>query len=207
MVMGSGGNTLKNALELSEKYKKAVKDRYESQAQQAQANQSEFQKEQDLIQQAVQAGFGISDAYSSGAEKIQRGAQKQGTAMQQMAARSLMGATPFGQAGGALLPAAAGTGIQAAMNVGALETQAAKDTTAMRASGQDAMQAAAQFAISALPGKMAQNAAMGYLKTFYEVAAGQGLEEAQNTVNAMLAGETNPQVVAQVQNMMNAANA
>ena len=114
MVMGSGGNTLKNALELSEKYKKAMKDRYESQAQQAQANQSEFQKEQDLIQQAVQAGFGISDAYSSGAEKIQRGAQKQGTAMQQMAARSLMGATPFGQAGGALLPAAAGTGIQAA---------------------------------------------------------------------------------------------
>jgi len=167
----------------------------------------EFQKEQDLIQQAVQAGFGLSDVYGKGAEKIQRGAQKQGTAMQQMAARSLMGATPFGQAGGALLPAAAGTGIQAAMNVGAMETQAAKDVTGMQAAGQDAMQAAAQFAISALPGKMAQNAAMGYLKTFYEIAAGQGLETAQSTVNAMLANETNPQVVASVQNMMSTATA
>lgn len=207
MVMPKGFKSLKDSYEMSEQYKKAMQDKYASQAQQTPANQAEFQKEQDLIQQAVQAGFGLSDVYGKGAEKIQRGAQKQATAMQQMAARSLMGATPFGQAGGALLPAAAGTGIQAAMNVGAAEAQAAKDVTGMQAAGQDAMQAAAQFAISALPGKMAQNAAMGYLKTFYEIAAGQGLEEAQNTVNAMLANETNPQVLASVQNMMSAANA
>tara|TARA_R100000805_G_C3569823_1_gene76237 strand:- start:42 stop:647 length:606 start_codon:yes stop_codon:yes gene_type:complete len=161
----------------------------------------EFQKEQDLIQQAVQAGFGLADAYGGASKAIQRGAQEQSTAAKQMAARSAMAVD--GRAN--LLPAAAGTGIQAAMAAGSIETQAAKDKAALDAARQQALQNAAQFGISALRPNVVGTGAMGYMKTFYEIAAGQGLDVAKNTVNAALASEVDPAVVQDVQSMMSAA--
>lgn len=169
------------------------------------SDSAEFQKEQGLIGQATQAGYGLADAYQAGSKQLGKAAQEQGTAMSQMAARSLMAATPFGSTGGALLPAAAGTGIQALMSKANLERQTAKDQTGMQAMSKDALQAAAQFGISALPSNMEQNEAMGYMKTFYELAAGAGLEEAMNQMNIMLQSETNPSVAQTVQNMMNSA--
>ena len=87
---------------------------------------AEYQKEQGLIDQATQAGYGLADAYQAGSKQLGKAAQEQGTAMSQMAARSLMAATPFGSTGGALLPAAAGTGIQALMSKANLERQTAQ---------------------------------------------------------------------------------
>ena len=169
------------------------------------SDSAEFQKEQGLIGQATQAGYGLADAYQTGSKQLGKATQEQGTAMSQMAARSLMAATPFGSTGGALLPAAAGTGIQALMSKANLERQTAKDQTGMQAMSKDALQAAAQFGISALPGNMEQNESMGYMKTFYEIGEGAGLEAAMDQMNVMLQSETNPRVKQSVQNMMNSA--
>ena len=157
--------------------------------------QAEQEKKQQLVDQAVQAGYGMSDVYKGGAEQLAKATQKASTASKQMAARSLMAATPFGgSAGGAVLPAAAGTGIQAAMAQGQMEQQAARQGTEMGALGQEALQSAAQFAISALPSEMAQNNAMGYISTFYEIMSGEGPGPAKDKVMAMLEFETDPQV-------------
>jgi hypothetical protein len=168
-------------------------------------NPEEQAQKQQLIDQAVQAGYGMSDVYKGGAEQLAKATQKASTASKQMAARSLMAATPFGgSAGGAVLPAAAGTGIQAAMAQGQMEQQAARQGTEMGALGQEALQSAAQFAISALPSEMAQNKAMGYISTFYEIMSGEGPDSARDRMTAILASETDPKVIEQVLAVMNA---
>ena len=152
---------------------------------------SAFKKQQGLVGEATRAGYGLADVYRSGAQSLGKATQEGKTAIKQHAARSLMG--PGADRGA--LGLAAKTGLDALMSGSMLEQQSIKDQTGLRASGQDAAQAAALFGLSADPTKMAQTAAMGYMSQFFEIEAAKGTEAAQQWLAAALSAEVNPEVV------------
>lgn len=163
-------------------------------------SEGELEAQQAYLDQATKAGFGMADTYSQGASNMRKLADQTGTSMQQMAARGLLAGTPFGAvAGGALLPAAAGTAIQAAMKEGQMKLGAEGQATQFGALGKQASQEANLFAISALPSKQLQDTAMGYVNTYFQISTGEGPESAKKRVNAMLAMEPNPRVRQAVQ--------
>lgn len=163
-------------------------------------SEGELKAQQAYTDQATKAGFGMAETYGQGAANMRQLADQTGTSMQQMAARGLLAGTPFGaSAGGALLPAAAGTAIQAAMAEGQMKMGAEGQATQFGALGKQASQEANLFAISALPSQQLQDTAMGYVNTYFQVSAGEGPEAAKKRVNAMLAMEPNTSVVQAVQ--------
>ncbi len=138
-------------------------------------SEGELEAEKTYLDQATKAGFGMADTYSQGASNMRKLADQTATSMQQMAARGLLAGVPFGgAAGGALLPAAAGTAIQAAMKEGQMKLGAEQQATQFGALGKQAGQEANIFAISALPSKQLQDKAMGYVNTYFQISAGEG---------------------------------
>lgn len=166
-------------------------------------SEGELEQEQQYIDQAKQAGFGMADTYGQGATNLRKIASETVTPMQQMAARGLLAGTPFGgAAGGALLPAAAGTAIQSAMAEGQMKLGAEGQATQFGALGKQAAQEANLFAISALPSKQLQDKAMGFLNTYWQIVAGEGKSSARRQVNELLAMESDPRVIRAVQSAM-----
>ena len=166
-------------------------------------SEGELKAQQTYLDQATKAGFGMADTYSQGASNMRRLADQTGTSMQQMAARGLLAGVPFGAtAGGALLPAAAGTAIQAAMAEGQMKLGAEGQATQFGALGKQAGQEANIFAISALPSKQLQDTAMGYVNTYFQISAGEGPAAAKKKTNAMLAMEPDPRVRRAVQSVI-----
>lgn len=158
-------------------------------------SEGELEAEKKYLSQAQQAGFGMADTYGQGATNVRKLAEETAVPMQQMAARGLLAGTPFGAtAGGALLPAAAGTAIQAAMAEGQMKLGAEGQATQFGALGKQASQEANLFAISALPSKQLQETAMGYVTTYFQILTGEGKSAAKRKVNAMLEMEPNPRV-------------
>ena len=166
-------------------------------------SEGELEQKQQYTDQAKQAGFDMAETYGQGAANVRKLAEETAVPMQQMAARGLLAGMPFGgAAGGALLPAAAGTAIQAAMAEGQMKLGAEGQATQFGALGDQATQEANLFAISALPYKQLQEEAMGYINTYWQIVAGEGKSAARRQVRDMLAMEADPRVAQAVNSII-----
>lgn len=162
-------------------------------------------KEQAYVDQATGAAQQLGQEYLTGKERLGQSMQEQGTAMQRMAARSLMGATPFGAPGGAAVMPAAATALQAQERVAGMERSGIGQMTEMGALGQQATQAGAEYGLSAMAGPRQQQKKLGYMQYYFDARKSLGQYEARQVLANLLANETDPIVVAQMQEFMQTA--
>lgn len=159
-------------------------------------------QEQDLVDAAVKAGYSMSDEFLSGKEALGMATQKGTTAMAQMAARGLLGAMPFGGAGGAPLMQASATALATQAAQAELEAQSIQAQTSMGVGGYDALQAASEYDMSALPGVRSQQKIMGYMSAWYDMRDGLSKDQAIADMLALMAGETDQAVIDQMRDFM-----
>jgi hypothetical protein len=167
-----------------------------------QAQKGVFAKEQGYVDQAVGAGQKLGQEYLTGQERLGQSMQEQGTAMQRMAARSLMGATPFGAPGGAAVMPAAATALQAQERVAGMERTGIGQMTDLGALGQQATQAGAEYGLSAMAGPRQQQKKLGYMQYYFDARKSLSKADADALLANLLMNETDPTVVTEMQSFI-----
>jgi hypothetical protein len=159
-------------------------------------------QEQGYVDQAVGAGQKLGQEYLTGQERLGQSMQEQGTAMQRMAARSLMGATPFGAPGGAAVMPAAATALQAQERVAGMERTGIGQMTDLGALGQQATQAGAEYGLSAMAGPRQQQKKLGYMQYYFDARKSLSKADADALLANLLMNETDPTVVTEMQSFI-----
>lgn len=161
-----------------------------------------FEDEQALIDEAQAAGYATAQEYLDAKRALGQEMQAGKTAMSQMAARSLLGAMPFGGAGGAPLMGAAATGLASEAARAQLGMTGVEQMAGLGAMGQQAQQAAAEYAISAQPDVRRQQKLLGHMQTFFDLRKSLSKEDSMAAMRPLLATETDPAVIDMVNDFM-----
>jgi len=162
-------------------------------------------QEQAYVDQATGAAQQLGQEYLTGQERLGQSMQEQGTAMKGMVARSLLGALPFGAPGGAAVMPAAAAALQAQERVAGMERSGIGQMTEMGARAQQALQAGGEYGLSAMAGPRQQQKKLGYMQYYFDARKSLGQHEARQVLANLLANETDPIVVAQMQEFMQTA--